>query len=129
MAIYQRLPFKSGTSLSQRKEVSRILLERYPGRIPVIVEPYQDMDPPINRHKFLPPDSITMGAFVFELRQHMKSLRGGYGLTFYALATNLGAGPSMKLLSMPSLMSTIYDEYKHEDGFLYLIYITENVFG
>nr|APT43514.1 autophagy protein ATG8d [Nicotiana benthamiana] len=78
-------------------EAARIR-EKYPDRIPVIVEKAEKSDiPDIDKKKLiLVPADLAVGQFVYVV---------------------------------PAMMSTIYEEHKDEDGFLYMTYSGENTFG
>lgn len=44
-------------------------------------------------------------------------------------ASGAHAHEALHPLPAAALMSTIYDEHKDEDGFLYIVYSGENTFG
>ncbi len=79
MFIFRRYkkPPRSNSSLFlfsvKRTEVASRIRAKYPDRIPVIVEKAPKSDAPdLDKKKYLVPADITVGRFVFEIRQHMK---------------------------------------------------------
>ena len=113
--------FKKRHSLEDRKSESSKILEKYPNRIPVIVSKdpkstLSDMD----KNKFLTPHDLTLGQFLFLVRKRIKVDE----------ATSLFIFVNETILAPTSFtMESLYDSYKDEDGFLYLMYCSENVFG
>jgi GABA(A) receptor-associated protein len=140
----------SVTSLiDKRMQVSKRIREKYSDRIPVsfnlfdvvsvrsdpffffffffffvaqvIVEKAAKSDvPDIDKKKYLVPSDITVGKFVYEIRKHMKLSPEK------AIFLFVGNGV---LPPTAALMSQIYDRFKDEDGFLYIVYSGENSFG
>ncbi|KAG6394089.1 hypothetical protein SASPL_144668 [Salvia splendens] len=140
--------FKLEHPLEKRQAESGRIREKYPDRIPVIVEKAGRSDvPDIDKKKYLVPADLTVGQFVYVVRKRIKlsaekaififvndvlpptgewasSLR--FTAYSYLLFTyNL----QRALVVIASLLSAIYDEYKDEDGFLYMTYSGENTFG
>ena len=115
------MTFKSEHTLEKRKEVAERILKNYQDRLPVIVEKAPKSDAPdIAKQKFLVPKDITAGKFVCEVRKHMK-LEPEKGIFLFV---KNGVLPPAN-----EQMSSIYDKYKDEDGFLYISYNGENTFG
>merc|ERR1712146_760384 len=102
-----------------QNEAARIR-EKYPDRIPVICEKDSSSDiPAVDKRKYLIPMDLTVGQFVYVIRKRI-------------------AIPSDKAIfifvnnSLPptaALMSTVYDQHRDEDGFMYMMYSGENTFG
>jgi len=108
-----------------RKSESDRIRAKYPDRIPVICERgtrgLLDQTPQIPNKKFLVPSKFQFGHFQQLIREHLK-IPSTVTLSFLSEATK----------TMPptgSLMSTIDEELRDEDGFLYIAYATENFFG
>ena len=95
--------------------MSAHLLIKYPNRIPIIV----DGKPDIDRNKYLVPDSLTFGEFINIIRKRLK-LSSHQAL--FAFTDNILPPVGMNIRD-------IYNEYKSEDGFLYIKYRFENTFG
>eukprot|EP01115_Flamella_aegyptia_P012996 TRINITY_DN66904_c0_g1_i1.p1 TRINITY_DN66904_c0_g1~~TRINITY_DN66904_c0_g1_i1.p1 ORF type:complete len:117 (-),score=30.33 TRINITY_DN66904_c0_g1_i1:106-456(-) len=112
--------FKEEHPLEQRMEVANKILSKYPDRIPVIVEKAPKSDvPEIDKKKYLVPNDITVGKFIYEIKKHMK-LSAEKAIFLFVKNT---------LPQNAALMNQIYERYKDEDGFLYITYSGENTFG
>ncbi|KAF5744298.1 autophagy-related protein 8f [Tripterygium wilfordii] len=86
----------------------------------VIVEKAERSDiPNIDKKKYLVPADLTVGQFVYVIRKRIKlSAEKAIFIFVDSVLPPTGA-----------VMSTIYDEKKDEDGFLYVTYSGENTFG
>ncbi|MQM10564.1 hypothetical protein Taro_043457, partial [Colocasia esculenta] len=103
----------------RQAEASRIR-EKYPDRIPVIVEKAEKTDiPDIDKKKYLVPADLTVGQFVYVVRKRIKL---SPEKAIFIFVKNI-------LPPTAALMSAIYEENKDEDGFLYMTYSGENTFG
>jgi GABA(A) receptor-associated protein len=112
--------FKRAHSLEKRKNESSRMTEKYPCRVPVIVEKHVDADlPDIDKKKYLVPTDLTIGQFIHVIRKRIKLTPEK---AIFIFVNNL-------LPPTSALMSTIYESQKDEDGFLYISYNGENVFG
>mmetsp|Transcript_8451 Transcript_8451/g.12866 ORF Transcript_8451/g.12866 Transcript_8451/m.12866 type:complete len:121 (+) Transcript_8451:1720-2082(+) len=112
--------FKQTHPYEKRCEVAARIRKKYPDRIPVIVEKAPNSDAPdIDKHKFLVPCDITVGKLVYEIRKHMKL---SPEKAIFLFVDNV-------LPPTAALMSRIYEHYKSDDGFLYILYSGENTFG
>lgn len=86
-------------------------------RIPVIVEKADKSDiPDIDKKKYLVPTDLTVGQFVHVIRKRIKLTPEK---AIFIFVNNV-------LPPTAALMSTIYEEQKDEDGFLYIIYNGES---
>ena len=113
--------FKKQHSLEKRKEESKRIREKYDNRVPLIVlKDKKSHLPDIDRFKFLAPHDITLGQFMYVVRKRIK-LSTEESLFFF-VNENV-------LVNSSQTMIGIYDAHKDEDGFLYLTYCSENVFG
>jgi GABA(A) receptor-associated protein len=112
--------FKDQNPFEQRKlEASRILL-KYPERIPCIVEKNKKSDiQDVDKNKYLVPQDLTMGQFLYVIR---KRIHLAPEKAVFILVNDLMPPSS-------SLISQVYNEHKDEDGFLYIVYSSENTFG
>ena len=99
------------------KEDFQKLREKYPNRFPVIVEKnkkcknLQDID----KKKFLVPEDLTVGQFVYIIRKRIK-LEPSEALYLYCNNT------------LPST-STLMNAVCSHDDFTYFVYSKENTFG
>lgn len=100
-------------------EAARIR-EKYPDRIPLIVEKAERSDiPNIDKKKFLVPADLTVGQFVYVIRKRSKL---SAEKAIFVFVDNI-------LPPTGAMMSAIYEEKKDEDGFMYVTYSGENTFG
>ena len=113
--------FKDTNTFEKRCEESSRIRKKYPTRIPVIVE--KDLRekslPQISRKKYLVPQDLSVGEFMFVIRKRIK----------------LAPEKSIYLFIDGSLQNTsanlcqVYEEHKDKDGFLYILYYGESTFG
>ena len=68
---------------------------------------------------YLVPTDLTVGQFVYVIRKRL-NLSPDKAIYLFVGGT---------IPPTASLLITIYEQYKDEDGFLYLTYSAENVFG
>ncbi|XP_070807002.1 microtubule-associated proteins 1A/1B light chain 3C-like [Pituophis catenifer annectens] len=116
-------PFKHRKPFaSRRNEVAAIRI-RFPYKLPVILERYskEKILPALNKVKFLVPGDFTMGQFVAIIRNRM-GLRSTQA--FYFLVDG-----NHSLVNMSATMADVYTTYKDEDGFLYMTYASQEMFG
>ena len=107
------------TAEKRQAEAARIR-EKYHDRIPVIVEKAEKSDiPDIDKKKYLVPADLTVGQFVYVIRKRIKL---SPEKAIFIFVNNV-------LPPTAALMSSIYEEHKDEDGFLYIVYSGENTFG
>ena len=108
-------------SLEERIEESTNVIKKYPNRIPVIVEKSdkcKDLKE-IDKNKYLVPDDLTFGQFIFVIRKRLKLTPDKALFVFI----------NNKLITTHALMSQVYNDEKEEDNFLYIHYSSENTFG
>ena len=113
--------FKKDNTLQKRQEESKKIVEKYPDRVPVIVEKAnKDKDiPDIDKKKYLVPCDLTVGQFQFVIRKRIK-LDSQKALFLFI---------NNKLPATSELLSNVYKKEKDKDGFLYVSYAGENTFG
>ncbi|XP_032637921.1 microtubule-associated protein 1 light chain 3 gamma-like [Chelonoidis abingdonii] len=112
--------FKQRKSLASRMREAAEIRVKYPTKIPVVAERYQKEKqlPLLDRTKFLVSQDSSMSQFVITLRTRM-SLTATQA--FYLLVNN------KNLLSMS--MGEVYRDHKDDDGFLYVTYASQEIFG
>lgn len=94
--------------------------EKFPGRVPVIVERSGRTDvPEIDKHKFLCPGDITLGQFCYIVRRRI-TLPAEKALFLFVNNT---------LPTTSMLMRELYSSHADTDGFLYVSYTGESTFG
>lgn len=102
-------------------ESNRILL-KYPDRIPIVCQKNKRANalcPTIDKQKYLVPGDLSIGQFIYIIRKRLK-LSSEKALFIFINGTIPNVG---------KLISTIYEEHKDKDGFLYIYYNLENTFG
>ena len=112
--------FKNKFNFDDRKVESERIMNKYPDKIPCILERSGNNIPLINKTKYLVPKDLTIGQYMFVIRKRLK------------LDTSTGIYLFFKggiLVNCSELMSTCYEKHKDEDGFLYIHYSGENTFG
>jgi GABA(A) receptor-associated protein len=75
--------------------------------------------PDIDKKKYLVPQDLTVGQYVYVIR---KRIRLSPEKAIFIFVNNV-------LPPTAALMSSIYEEQKDEDGFLYVTFSGENTFG
>lgn len=134
-----RLAFKSQFPFEVRKKECERITKKYIDRIPVIVERQglattsattsssnnnfsvnAGSVPELDKRKYLVPQSLTIGQFVYIIRKRIELPPERAIFVF----VNNGILPNTS-----TLMSQLYLEYKDKDGFLYISYAGENTFG
>lgn len=112
--------FKNKHTFEQRQKDFLRVNEKYPTRVPVIVE--KSLNSKItetDKIKFLVPDDQTIGQFIYIIRKRIK-LSPNEAIFVFVNNT---------LPRTSDLLKTVYNENKDADGFLYLTYSGENTFG
>ena len=105
--------------LEKRVEESDRILNRYPDRIPIIVERYNQKTPELTKYKFLVPKDASLSMLICHVKNRIKLNQIE---SIFLFANGNIYNPSTSL-------QEIYDSEKNEDRFLYFVYSTENTFG
>jgi len=105
----------------RQEEISRIK-EKYPNLVPIMV--YRSptsgaVVPDIDKTKYLAPSDLTFGQFQVVIRKRIR-LEPEKALFSFVNGS---------LIPTSTLLSTVYDIHKSEDGYLYIVYSGENTFG
>jgi GABA(A) receptor-associated protein len=113
--------FKETHSFDARVSESTRMRKKYPERIPVIVEkgPGDKLELVLDKTKYLVPCDLTVGQLMYVVRKRLK-LDETKALFFIVQNT---------MPTTSSLISTVYEEHKDADGYLYVTYSSENTFG
>uniref|UniRef100_A0A6C0LJA3 Autophagy-related protein n=1 Tax=viral metagenome TaxID=1070528 RepID=A0A6C0LJA3_9ZZZZ len=114
--------FKDNHSFEKRYAESKKIMVKYPGRIPIICErdPKSQDVPDIDRKKYLTPSDLSIANFMYVIRNRLKL---SCEKSIYLFVDNIVMPATSQLLS------TIYNEYSDDDGFLYIRYAGESTFG
>ncbi len=117
------MKFKSEHTLKDRLEESSRIMNKYPDRIPIICEKMNNSKnkdlPTIDKSKYLVPKDLTLSQFLYVIRNRMK-LPSEKAIFLFIGGT---------IPASSELILNIYSRYKDSDGFLYITYSGENVFG
>lgn len=115
--------FRSKHSIEDRKKESERIRVKYSDKIPIIVTKSNSAVKSlinIDRNKFLAPEDLTIGQFLTVIRKRIKV---NDSESIFLFIDDNTMPPTSNSLSQ------IYHDYKDEDGFLYITYCSENVFG
>lgn len=114
--------YRAKRAFVTRKEEAAAIRHKFPTKIPIIVDRFHKETslPRLDKSKFLVPQEITMSQFVTIIRNRMKL---GCNQAFYLLVNN------RSMLSLSKTLAEVYNEHKDEDGFLYVTYASQEVFG
>jgi len=105
----------------ERVKKSQLILEKYPDRVPLIVQPSKnDRDAyPIDKSKYITPRDLTLLQFQQIIRKRIK----------FPAEKALFLFINNKIFPITAVIGTIYDTHKDSDGFLYVTYCQESTFG
>jgi len=121
MSKEEYIYFKDKFTLEQRKIESNRILQKYPNRIPVIVERAVSCKTigNIDKNKYLIPNELTLGQLQYVLRKRL-TLTAEQGIYLFI---------NESLYPVTTPLHQIYKDSKDEDNFLYVVYAGENTFG
>jgi GABA(A) receptor-associated protein len=124
--------------VNERKSTVHSIFKKYPDRIPVHVSKENDNKPgnittsllgyptktdnipTIDKDRFLVPSDLTVGQFLYVIRQRIK-LKPEQALYIYF---------NNELVNTSMTIKEVYRQHKNiEDDMLYCVYSTENTFG
>lgn len=121
MASYIEGSFKKKYNFTDRKKESKRIKEKYPTRVPVIVEHSRSsIDfPTIDKQKYLVPNDLSVGQFSYVIRKRIKL---SPEKAMFLMINN-------KMPPTNDYISDIYERDSDEDGFLYVAIAGESTFG
>ena len=99
-------------------EIER-LRKKYPDRIPIFLVKGATTVTTIVKTKFLVPNELTFGEFVYNIRRLYK-LKPEEALFFYI---------NGMLPNNSELIGTVHERHKSADGALHVVYSAESTFG
>ena len=114
--------FQRKYTFEERVKESKSILEKYPDRVPIIVEIAENSKKKLklDKKKYLVPKDLFTGEFLYICRKRLKI--GPQEALFIFTTNNV-------ILSSSKRISDLYEEYKNKCGFVYLTLATENTFG
>lgn len=118
--IDNNIPFKKQYTFEERHTESSRVMGRYSDRVPIICEKLNNKMPTIDKKKYLVPIDLTMGQFMFVIRKRLH-LKAEEALFLTVNNKNISA--------TSAVIGDVYNNYKDNDGFLYINYTKENTFG
>ena len=113
-----RNQFKEKYTLEERMKQSSTILNKYKDSIPVYID-FTNMNKTVEKSKFVIPNGFTVGQLLTAIRMKM-NLNAACALFIFI---------NNRLVSVTTVVSTIYESNKDEDGFLYVCCSEENTFG
>jgi len=116
--------FQKNHTLEDRIAESIRVREKYPTKVPIICELHpndvnKSHHPTLQKSKYLVTEDLTAAQFMQVIRNRIKL---NENIAIFILINGRMATSSQPL-------SLLYKRYKHSDGFMYVHYCFENVFG
>ncbi|XP_066923371.1 microtubule-associated proteins 1A/1B light chain 3A-like [Clytia hemisphaerica] len=114
--------FKEKKSFASRKRDADSVKDLHPDKLPLIIERYKHEKalPMLDKIKFLVPFDMTVGTLTSIIR---KRLQLNSSQALFILFDN------KNIFSASGALLDIYRDQKDEDGFLYIIYASQETFG
>mmetsp|Transcript_25000 Transcript_25000/g.42744 ORF Transcript_25000/g.42744 Transcript_25000/m.42744 type:complete len:126 (-) Transcript_25000:56-433(-) len=117
--------FKASHPKEKREELANKIRNKYPDRIPVIVERGKNV-PDIIKQKFLVPGDLTVGKFTLEIKKHL----------IVDKVDNIDSSKAIflfvngkSLTKSSDKLSSVYEQHRDQDGFVYITYHGESTYG
>ena len=113
--------FKMTNSFENRKAESKRVREKYPDKIPVIIEKSDSTTlGDIKKHKYLFQKELTMAQILLYVREQLNVQQTDTIILYVA----------NKYIPLNSeLLSQVYEKYADKDGFMYITYTKQEAYG
>lgn len=114
--------FKEKCTFEERLAESSRIKQKYPDRIPIIVEKAKSCNniDDITKHKYLVPKNLTMGQLIYVIRKKITTLDSHKAMFVFI---------NKEMPATGDMVSVLFDKHVDEDGFMYIEYSGENAFG
>ena len=113
--------YQNEISFEKRRDESARMLKKYPDRVPIIVEKDKSSElATIEKRKYLTPGDLSFGQFNYVIRKRIKLTPEKAMFLFVG---------NYSIPNTAATVGSIYEEFKNDDGFLYITYSGENTFG
>lgn len=114
--------FKNKYTFEERKKQVSDVLVKHPDRIPIICERHEltsKQCPEIDKKKYLVPIDLTVGQFLYVIRNRLQISPNKSIFLFI----------NEVIPYTSALLYNYYTNYRDDDGYLYIKYTFEGVFG
>lgn len=113
--------YKKEKSYEERLNETTEILDKYPNRIPCILERIDNNTTIdlIDKKKFLVPDDLTMSQFIYVIKKRV-NLDPSQAIFIFC---------NNQILLNQNIIKDIYLKHKDKDNYLYLKYSGESTFG
>lgn len=111
--------FKQDNDLESRKRVSKMIKEKFPQHVPVIIERADTKVEKMPKVRYLMPEDYTVAKLIMRIRTEIK-VNSKTAIFIYVNGT---------IPNSSDKIVNVYNKHKDEDGFLYIRYAGENTFG
>jgi GABA(A) receptor-associated protein len=115
--------FKDISSIEKRKVLSDKIRSKHTGTVPIIVSADVTCKFTLKRNKYITPENIPMSHLFYTVRKHV-NLTETEALFFF-----IDKDGKMIIPTSSELVGIVHEQYKEDDGFLYITLMKENAFG
>ena len=146
---YAERLFKVNHSLDERRKCAKRMLTKYPDHVPIVMGPHSSDDQPCKRSKILVKRENTMAQLMHQVRAQLcltvdqqseelmqdSTVSASGGRSWWSAESNpldriaLFLFVRDRVLPMSMRVEQVYEQFKDEDGILYVHYSHENTFG